>query len=82
MATEESTDNPRYRRYWWSCTLEYDTQPPETARGTIDVPNPRLGVRRAVEATQKQYPNRRFRSLVVVLDTESPDTPPPSVMDR
>ena len=73
--TSETPIGPRRRRFWWSCTLEYDTQAPETARGIIDVPNPRLGVRRALEATQKQYPNRRFRSVVVVLDTESPDTP-------
>ena len=67
------------RTYWYAVTFEFDGKAPEVVRGSIDVPNPRLGVRRALEAAQKARPNRHFSSLVVVLDTVPPDTPPPSV---
>ena len=69
------------RTYWWSATFESDDQPPQTARGEIHVPNARLGARRAVEGLYKAFPRRQFRSLVVVLDTEPPSTPPPSRVD-
>lgn len=55
-------------RYRVSVSLESESQPVVTYRGEIDVPNPRLGVRRALEAALAVYPNRRWQSLVVVLD--------------
>ena len=57
-------------QYRWAVTFEFDQEPPETVRGEIDVPNPRLGARRAVEAAQRAHPNTRFRSLVVLLEKD------------
>ena len=55
-------------RLRYSVSFESDLQPVRTGRGEIDVANPRLGVRRALEAAQKQWPNARWRSVVVVLE--------------
>ena len=55
-------------RYRWAVTFEFEEAKPETVRGEMDVPNPRLGARRAVEAAQKAKPGMRFQSLVIVLD--------------
>lgn len=55
-------------RYRASVSFEHDTLPVKTYRGEIDMPNPRLGVRRAFEAASKAYPKTRWRSVVVVLE--------------
>ena len=55
-------------RLRYSVSFESDLLPVRTGRGEIDVPNPRLGVRRALEAAQRQCPNAHWRSLVVVLE--------------
>lgn len=55
-------------RLRYSVSFESDLQPVRTGRGEIEVPNPRLGVRRALEAAQRQCPNAHWRSLVVVLE--------------
>ena len=52
----------------YAVSFESDLRPVRTARGEIDVPNPRLGVRRAVEAAQAQCPNSHWRSIVVVIE--------------
>ncbi len=57
----------RNQRYGYVVTFEFDVEQPETVRGELLVPNPRLAARRAVEAAQKAKPNMRFSSLVVVL---------------
>lgn len=57
----------------YAVSFESDLRPVRTARGEIDVPNPRLGVRRALEAAQVQCPNTRWRSLVVVLEKVLPE---------
>jgi len=56
----------------YAVTFEFDLKAPETVRGEFDVPNPRLGARRAVEAAQKAKPNMSFRSLVVLLERQGP----------
>lgn len=55
-------------RLSWACTLEFVEQAPETARGEFEVPNARLGARRALEAAQKQYPNRKWASVSILLE--------------
>jgi hypothetical protein len=51
-------------------TFEFDEAMPVTVRGELPVPNPRLGVRRALEAAQRARPNMRWRTLVVLLERE------------
>lgn len=55
-------------RLRYSVSLERDLQPVRTARGEIEVANPRLGVRRAFEAASAQCPGARWRSAVVVIE--------------
>jgi len=55
------------QRFQAAVTMEYETQAPETWRGEIVVPNARLGARRALEAAQKAYPNRKWSSVVILL---------------
>jgi hypothetical protein len=60
-------------RYRASVSFESDLAPVKTYRGEIDVVNPRLGVRRAVEAASREHPGARWRSLVVVLEKRDAD---------
>jgi len=55
-------------------SLEFDTAPVLTYRGEIDVANARLGARRALEAAIKAYPNRSWRSVVIVLEKRDDET--------
>lgn len=55
-------------RLRYSVSFEHDTAAVQTAKGEIDVPNARLGARRALEGAQKQYPNQHYRSVVIVLE--------------
>ena len=55
-------------RYRASVSFESDTQPIHTYRGELTVPNPRLAVRRALEAASRAYPHQQWRSVVVVLE--------------
>lgn len=57
----------------YAVSFESDLRPVRTARGEIDVPNPRLGVRRALEAAQAQCPKSHWRSIVVVIEKALPD---------
>jgi hypothetical protein len=57
-------------RFRYSISFEFDEAAPETVRGELDVSNPRLGARRAVEAAQRAKPNMHFRSLVLLLERE------------
>ena len=57
-------------RYRASVTFEYDEKAPETLQTTITVPNAALGARRALEAAKAAYPNRRWSSVVIVLERE------------
>jgi hypothetical protein len=50
--------------------FEYDEKAPETHRTVIAVPNAALGARRALEAARRAYPNRRWQSVVIVLEVE------------
>jgi hypothetical protein len=52
--------------------LEHDLSPVQTFRGDIDVPNARLGARRALEAAMRAYPNSHWRSVVIVLERLEP----------
>ena len=54
----------------YAVTLEFQNQPPLTSRGVLEVANPRLGARRAVEATFRDYPNRQWASLSILLERE------------
>lgn len=56
----------------YSVSFENDVQPVRTASGKIDVANPRLGLRRALEAAMKQCPHTQWRSVVVVLEKVAP----------
>jgi hypothetical protein len=49
-------------------SFEYDTEPSQTLRGKITVPNIQLGARRAVEAARAKYKSAKPRSVVVVLE--------------
>lgn len=60
-------------RYRASVSFESDRRPVTTYRGEIDVPNPRLGARRALEAASRAYPGQHWRSLVIVLEKVQPD---------
>jgi hypothetical protein len=55
-------------RFSASVSFEYDTRAPQTSRTEIDVPNARLGARRALEAAQRMYPSACWRSAVIVLE--------------
>lgn len=55
-------------RLSYACTFEFAEQAPETARGEIEVANARLGARRVIEAAQKQFPNRKWASVAIVLE--------------
>jgi hypothetical protein len=55
-------------RLRYAVTLEFMVDPPLTVRGELDVPNARLGARRAVEAAFKQYPGRTWSSLSILLE--------------
>jgi len=57
-----------------SVSLEYDLQPVQTVRGEIDVPNARLGARRAAELAFRTYPGARWRSMVIVLEKPEHET--------
>ena len=59
-------------RLRYAVSFENETQSVRTGRGEMEVPNPRLGVRRALEAAQKQCPNAHWRSVVVVLERVEP----------
>jgi len=56
------------RRFRFAVTFEFPTLAPETHRGELAVPNARLAARRALEATQKAFPNRRWQSCVILLE--------------
>jgi hypothetical protein len=60
-------------RLGYVVTLEFAEKAPLTARGEIEVPNPRLGARRAVEAALQAYPNQHFQSLVILLERVAED---------
>lgn len=62
-------------RYRAAVSFEHDLLPVKTYRGEIDVPNPRLGARRALEAASRAYPNTHWRSVVIVLE-KLEDLPP------
>ena len=61
-------------RYRVAVSFEHDTLPVKDYRGEIDVPNPRLGVRRALEAASRAYPNARWRPVVVLLEKLETET--------
>lgn len=52
----------------YAVTLEFLEDAPLTARGDLEVSNPRLGARRAVEGAFAQYPGRRWNTLSVLLE--------------
>lgn len=56
-------------------SFEHDLAPVQTYRGEIDVPNPRLGARRAYEAACTAFPFAQWRSVVIVLE-KLEDLPP------
>ena len=55
-------------RLQYVVTLEFQEDRPLTSRGELEVSNPRLGARRAVEAALREYPSRRWASLSILLE--------------
>jgi hypothetical protein len=49
-------------------SFEFDLAPIDTYRAEFVVANPRQCARRALEAASREYPGRRWRSVVIVLE--------------
>jgi hypothetical protein len=59
-------------RYRVAVTFEYDEKAPETVRFEMSVSNASLGARRAMDVARRQYPNRTWRSLVLLFERLDP----------
>lgn len=61
-------------KYKASVSFESDLRPVLSWRGELNFPNPRVCVRRALEAAQKLHKGAHWRSCVVLLEkVEEPD---------
>jgi hypothetical protein len=51
----------------WTVTFEYDENSPETVQGEIEASEVQTIGHRALMAAKSELPNRRWRSLVLLL---------------